>query len=102
VRGCRDGVIPKALWPIILAQSVISKPMTVTVSKGIESVTEEIWPTIGLRLGSPQSIGRVRGTIKETGRGGSPILRPTVSTNLDSWELPQTKSPTKEHTWAGL
>lgn len=28
--------------------------------------------------------------------------RPTVSTNMDSWEIPVTESPTKEHTWARL
>ena len=32
----------------------------------------------------------------------NPIGRsPTVSTNPDLWELPETEPPTKEHTWAG-
>jgi hypothetical protein len=35
------------------------------------------------------------------GRVGNPIERPKVSTNLDLLELPETKLPTKEHTWAG-
>jgi hypothetical protein len=32
---------------------------------------------------------------------GDPIGRPTVSTNRDPWELPETKPSTKEHTQAG-
>ena len=32
---------------------------------------------------------------------GNLIGRPTLSTNPDPWELPETKPPTKEHTWAG-
>ena len=32
---------------------------------------------------------------------GNLIGRPKVSTNPDPWELPETKPPTKEHTWAG-
>ena len=39
--------------------------------------------------------------IQETEGDCNPIGRPTVSTNLDPWELPETKPPTKEHTWAG-
>jgi hypothetical protein len=31
---------------------------------------------------------------------GNHIEGPAVSTNLDLWELPETKSPTREHTWA--
>jgi hypothetical protein len=46
--------------------------------------------------------GRVRGRIRDTEGDGNNIGRPTVSTNLDSWELPETKSPTKEHTGAAL
>jgi hypothetical protein len=30
------------------------------------------------------------------------IRRPMVSINLDPWMFPETKSPTKEHTWADL
>lgn len=33
---------------------------------------------------------------------GNPIGRPAVSTNPDPWELPETKEPTRQHTWAGL
>ena len=32
---------------------------------------------------------------------GNPIGRPTVLTNGDSWEVLETKPPTKEHTRAG-
>jgi hypothetical protein len=32
----------------------------------------------------------------------NPIGRPAVSTNLEPWELPETKPPTKELTQAGL
>jgi hypothetical protein len=40
--------------------------------------------------------------MEELGEGDcNPIGRTTVSTNLDPWELPETKPPTKEHTWAG-
>ena len=28
----------------------------------------------------------------------NPTARPTVSTYLDAWELPETEPPTKEHT----
>jgi hypothetical protein len=45
---------------------------------------------------------RVRGRTEGAEGAGNPIRRPTVSTNLDSWELPETKPPTKEHTRAGL
>lgn len=45
--------------------------------------------------------GRVRGRIEGAEGDGNPIGRPTVSTNLDPWELPETEPPTKEHTWAG-
>ena len=45
--------------------------------------------------------GRIRGKIEGAEGDGNPIGRPTVSANLDPWELPETKPPTKEHTWAG-
>jgi hypothetical protein len=51
-------------------------------------------------LGDPY--GRVRGRIEETEGDGNPIGRSRVSTNPDPSELPETKPPTKEHTWAGL
>ena len=44
--------------------------------------------------------GRVRGRIEGAEGDGNPIGRPTVSTNLDPWELPETEPPTKEHTLA--
>ena len=44
--------------------------------------------------------GRVRGRIEGTERDGNLIERPTVSINLDPWELPETEPPTQEHTWA--
>ena len=46
--------------------------------------------------------GRVRGRIEGTEGDGNPIGRSSVSTNLDPWQLPEIKPPTKEHTWAGL
>ena len=46
--------------------------------------------------------GRVRGRLEGAERDDNPIGRPTVSTNLDPWELPETEPPTKEHTQAGL
>ena len=39
--------------------------------------------------------------LEEAEEESDPIGRPAVSTNLDPWELPETKPPTKEHTWAG-
>jgi hypothetical protein len=45
---------------------------------------------------------RVRAKIEGTDRDGHPIGRPIVSSNLDSWELPENEPPIKEYTWAGL
>ena len=45
--------------------------------------------------------GRVMGRIEGTEEDGNTIGRPTVPTNLDPRELPETKPPTKEHTQAG-
>ena len=45
--------------------------------------------------------GRVRGRTEGAEGDGNPIGR-IVSTNPDSWELQETKPPTKEHTWTGL
>jgi hypothetical protein len=42
--------------------------------------------------------GKVRGRIDGPQGDGNPTGRPTVSTNLDPWELIETKPPTKEHT----
>ena len=46
--------------------------------------------------------GRVRGRIEGEEGDGNPIGRPTLSTNLDPQELPETKPPIRDHTWAGL
>ena len=43
----------------------------------------------------------VRGKIEGAEGDGNPIGSPTVSTNLDPWELPEKEPPTKEHTQAG-
>jgi hypothetical protein len=44
--------------------------------------------------------GRVRGGVEGAEGDGNPIGRPRLSTNLDPQELPETKPPTREHTWA--
>ena len=46
--------------------------------------------------------GRVGGRIEAHKVNGNPIGRPTESTNLDPWELSESESPTKEHTWARM
>jgi hypothetical protein len=46
--------------------------------------------------------GRVRAKIEGAEGDGNLIRRPTVSTNLDPWELPETEPPIKEHTWSSL
>jgi hypothetical protein len=46
--------------------------------------------------------GRVRGRIEDPEGDSNPTRRPTVSTNLDLWELPETEPPTKKNTEAGL
>jgi hypothetical protein len=45
--------------------------------------------------------GRIRGRIGGTEGDDNSIGTPTVSIDLKSWELPDTKPPTKEHTQAG-
>lgn len=45
--------------------------------------------------------GRVRWRIERAKEDGNPTGRPTMSTNLDIWEHPETEPPTKKHTWAG-
>ena len=42
------------------------------------------------------SYRQVRGRIEGTEGDDNPIGRPTVSANLNLWELPETKPPTKE------
>jgi hypothetical protein len=44
--------------------------------------------------------GRDRRRIEDPQGYGNPTGRPTVSTNLDPWELLETEPPTKEHTQA--
>jgi hypothetical protein len=51
------------------------------------------------QVGNPY--GRVRGRIKGTEGDDDPIRRPTMSTNLDPWELPETKPSIKECTQVG-
>jgi hypothetical protein len=46
--------------------------------------------------------GWARGRIKGAEGDSNPIGRPTVPTNLEPWELPETMPPTKDQTWAGL
>jgi hypothetical protein len=40
---------------------------------------------------------RVRGRTEGAEGDGNPIGRPTVSTNLEPWDFPETEPPTKEH-----
>ena len=58
-------------------------------------LTVKHWAEVG------GSYGRIRRRIEGLLGDGNPIGRPTVSTNQDPWELPETKPPTKEHTWTG-
>ena len=46
--------------------------------------------------------GRVRGRTEEAEWEGNLLGKSTVSNNRDPWELPETKTPTKVHTLAGL
>jgi hypothetical protein len=46
--------------------------------------------------------GRVRGRIEGPQRDDTSTGRPTLTTNLEPWECPETEPPTKEHTWIGL
>jgi hypothetical protein len=45
--------------------------------------------------------GTVRKRIEGADENVGTIGRPTLSTNLEPWELPETKPPFKEHTRAG-
>ena len=58
--------------------------------------TVKLWTVFG------EPFGRVRRLIEGPESDGNPTGRPTVSTNLDSCVLPETKLPTKEHTQASL
>ena len=57
--------------------------------------TAKLWVEVG------ESYGRGRRGIEGTEGDGNPVGRPTMSTNLDSWELAKTEPPIKKHTWAG-
>ena len=46
--------------------------------------------------------GRVVGRIEGLGGDKDSTRRPTESTNLDPWGLPETEPPTKELTWSEL
>jgi len=59
----------------------------------MQILTADHWTEVG------DPCGRVRGRIEEDEGDSNPIGKPTVSTNLDAWELPETKPPTKGHTW---
>ena len=49
-----------------------------------------------------ESCGREGKRIEGTREVKDTTGKPTESTNLDPWELPETEPPTKEHTQAGL
>ena len=51
--------------------------------------------------GGGDPYGRVRQRTEGMEEDSNPIGRPTVSKNMDPWELPVTEPPTKEHTLAG-
>lgn len=46
------------------------------------------------------SYGRFRGRTEGTEGADNLIGKSTITTHLGPWELPETKSTTKEHTWA--
>jgi hypothetical protein len=48
------------------------------------------------------SYRRSREKIEGTEGDDNPTGRPTVSSNLDFWALPETDPPNKEHTWIDL
>jgi hypothetical protein len=48
-----------------------------------------------------ESYGRVGGRISGPEGDRNSTGRPTMSTNLDPWEVPETEPPTKRHTRAG-
>jgi hypothetical protein len=61
---------------------------------GADTPTDKYWTMVGNRY------GRVRGRIEGAEGFGNPRGTPTVSTNLNPWELPESKLPTKENTRA--
>jgi hypothetical protein len=50
-----------------------------------------------MEVGDP--FGRVRGRIEGLQRDGNPTARPTVSINMDFWNLPKAEPPTKNIHW---
>ena len=60
----------------------------------MQILTPENWTKVR------SSYGNFRGKNEGTEGDGNPIGRPTVSTNLDSWELPETKPHIIEHSLA--
>jgi len=48
-----------------------------------------------------QSYGRAERRIEEPEEDRDSTGRPTESTNLDPWGLPETQSPIKDRAWAG-
>jgi hypothetical protein len=60
----------------------------------MQALTTNHWT----ELGDP--CRRVRGRTEGVEGDGYTIEEPIVSTNLDSWELPEIKPSTKEHTQA--
>jgi hypothetical protein len=57
----------------------------------MQMVIANHWTEVG------DSYGRVTGKNKAAEGDCNPIGRPILSTNLDPWELPETKPPTREH-----
>jgi hypothetical protein len=60
----------------------------------MQILTPKLWTEAG------NTYGRVRERTERTERNSNPIGRPTVSPNLDLWELSETEPSTKEHTRA--
>jgi hypothetical protein len=61
----------------------------------MQILTSNHWTEVG------DSYGRVRERVEGVEGDGNHIEK-TISTILDPSELPETKPPTKEHTWVGL
>ena len=62
----------------------------------MQILTANYWTEVGTHI---EELGE---GLKELKVDGNPTGRPTLSTNLDPWKLPETKLPIKEHTQAGL
>jgi hypothetical protein len=61
---------------------------------------EENW-SLGIIIISILRMSQVGGRFEGPGGDRDSIRKPTESTSLDSLVFPETKPPTKEHTWAG-